>query len=219
LKGEAGMKKVMLNVSIVVCFLFVLSVAAYGEIMYADQVTNIYRGTTPGNFTGYYGGSYPGSFPVSLTPSQAQSAVLGAPDSNFLSLPGGVVATTPAYVEVSFATNFLANHLYITELGANQESALIYLWFANGGNIQFSITRDGTDTLDIDLATYATLMNTNGGSFSKVGIMGKDQNGVSYGFDLDAIGVTSVPEPTTMLLLGSGLIGLVGLGRKKFFKK
>jgi hypothetical protein len=38
-------------------------------------------------------------------------------------------------------------------------------------------------------------------------------------FQVSSGAATAVPEPTTLLLLGSGLVGLAGLGRKKFFRK
>lgn len=197
--------------------------------IYANEVTAIFRGdTTIGNFPGYYGGSFPGSYPVALTEDQAKSAVLGAPDSQFLSLPGNEAADpTPsgsafqwAYVEVSFPIDFDSTYnLTLTELGNNAESAHLFIWFADGGNVQPGVTRGASDEVTVDLSPYAGLLAAHGGVFTRVGIGGQDLFGDSQGFDLDAVAINAVPVPAAAWLFVSGLLGLIGVARRKAANK
>ncbi len=184
---------------------------------FATSTEALTRGSIPGDFPGFYGGSLLGAFPVALDEAAARASVLGAPDNQFLSLPGvSDTSGTPfpgAYVEVSFGSNFGPNTLLnIWELGDTQESAQVFLWGNNGGNVQFTFTRDTSNLISFDLSSYATALADIGGtSFTKVGIGGRDQLGASKGFDLDAVSISPVPEPEAyaMLMAGLGLIGFM----------
>ena len=192
--------------------------------VFGVSTPQLLRGTAPGDFAPptFYGGSFPGAFPVALTPAAASAAVLGAPDNTFLSLPGAGTGPsgsgfTGAYVEIEFGMNFGPDTiLSIWELGDNQESAHVWLWSDNGGNVQFTFTRGASDKTSFDLSGYAGVLAGIGGTaFTKVGIGGLDQLGASKGFDLDAVSITMVPEPSTYALMLAGL-GVMGwLARRR----
>lgn len=220
------MKKVpIVMMMLAALFIFALPAQAdftIGGITFADNAGAdsliSYEGTYSNNSTGV------------LSAAQLQGVLTDGLVSTYAFL------STPSllnYVNLGFTNNVLVNgpgnDLALFDLGDN---AIFRLYSINiGGSTQdFSTTFTGitTNTPEnityninvalIDLSSYGL---AEGASISSVGIfIGMDQ-GVpkpSLAFIGTLQSVTAVPEPSTLLLMGSGLMGVVVFGRRKFKK-
>jgi hypothetical protein len=211
-----------------------------GSVVYLNSVQQDYKSNTSWDWeplssqASYSGpeGTWIGSGATTNTSIQA-SIDLTAQSGEFRGSSSGVHA---GFFNVTGDGNITFTINYLLSIDIAKGSALDFLQTAASAHLSLSDYAPGAggiykngDAKDIYNekilnGSLLNFQNDNGGTMSVTAHF--DDNDIG---DLRALAISfvwanqaptsTVPEPTTMLLLGSGLIGLAGYGRKKFFKK
>ena len=124
----------------------------------------------------------------------------------FFGLPSDGIQNGPAdaiaLLEVTQFLSYEGSFTSATDLASGLTTKDIGVFEPSSTNIGYSLQLKGTGRAYEDFTWTGPIPNTFGG--------------INTGQSFSA---QAVPEPSTLLLLSSGLIGLAGYGRKKFFNK
>jgi hypothetical protein len=172
-------------------------------------------GTNPNGSAGQYGVTGNAAFLTTLTSPTGLAGTTGVNLNNWHSLGGvqGSTGTVPT-INTTLGTNSTATSIFgtatasagvwdTTNLNSNVQN-----WYQNGANTaQTGLTGATASTL-----YYVTGGGTNGSQnlVSSIGSVSLTADGLTF-----TTGQAAVPLPAAFWLLGGGLLGLVGVGRRK----
>jgi hypothetical protein len=134
----------------------------------------------------------------------------------YLTVPEMSDPDNSGYITVGLSTS--ANYLGLFWGSVDTYNSISFL---NGTTLVASFT--GTDVISPNAANgnqTAPATNTYVNFFDLPTFDSFKLSSTQFAFEVDniAVGTTPVPEPATMFLLGTGLVGLAGFGRKRLIK-